>query len=114
MNTDGNQWETIVFNKQTTTRNNSILPHRSHQESIEMKLENDEEIKHKQTNLELRNLIKLKRIEKEFTQQQLANLVNVKSDIINKIESGKIVSPDPKLISEIKKKLGISMKLKKK
>lgn len=113
MNSDGNQYEQIIFTKKNK-QNNSNIPHRTHQESVEIKLENDDEIKRKQTNLELRNLIKQKRIEKGLTQQQLASSVNVKSDIINKIESGKLLSPEPKLISEIKKKLGITMKLVKK
>lgn len=113
MNSEGNQYEPIIFTKKTK-QNTSNIPHRTYQESVEIKLENDDELKRKQTNLELRNLIKQKRIEKGLTQQQLAISVNVKSDVINKIESGKLLSPEPKLISEIKKKLGIIMKLVKK
>jgi len=113
MNSDGNQWEQVMFTKKPK-QTNSTIAHRSHQQSIEIKLDNDDELKRKQTNLELRNLIKQKRIENGLTQQQLASFVNVKSDIINKIESGKLLSPEPKIISEIKRKLGISMKLVKK
>ena len=58
--------------------------------SIEKKADNDE-LKHKQLTIELRQSIQKARCEKNMTQKELANRINLSPQIISDIESGKAI-----------------------
>jgi len=78
----------------------------SHDETMHRRLENDELVQKKTLPTDMKLKIKQARIAKKMTQKELAAMLNVKPDIINKIEGGSIF-PDPKLLNKIKGALNV-------
>jgi len=87
-------WKTIVVKKNTNKNiestkkklNNTTLK----KISIENKADNDD-LKHKQISLDMRKNIQKARCDKNMTQKELANRVNLSVQIISDIESGKAI-----------------------
>jgi len=87
-------WKTITIKKNTKQNvlnatkkvNNTTLK----KISIEKKADSDD-LKHKQLTKELRQSIQKTRCEKNMTQKELSNRVNLSIQIISDIESGKAI-----------------------
>jgi len=86
-------WKTIVVKKKplenTATKkklNNTTLK----KISIENKAENDD-LKHKQISIDMRKNIQKARCNKNMTQKELSNKINLSVQIISDIESGKAI-----------------------
>jgi len=96
-------WNQIVFTKKKP--NPVKVVGKTQEQSDVERLENDEPVK--------RNIGKLKefaetvrnfRLSNEMSQKDLATLVNVKPDVIQHIESGKLL-PDANTVDKIKRRL---------
>ena len=89
---DHQDWKTVVLRKKQEDKISK--PNISNQQqkvnSIEKKEENDE-LKHKQISLELRQNIQKARCLKKLTQKQLANNINLPLQVVSEIESGKSI-----------------------
>ena len=91
-NLDHQDWKTIVVKKPKENKNSKKKTSNDTLKkiSIEKKADNDD-LHHKQLNLELRQSIMKARVAKSLTQKQLANSVNLSQQIISDIESGKAI-----------------------
>ena len=63
---------------------------------------------HKKINKETALTIQRARVAKKYTQKELANLINVSSDIISSYESGKAI-PDHKIMQKLRRILGVKL-----
>ena len=88
-----------------------ILSNVSHCQSRDHKLERDEPLNSKKTDVEIRKAIQNARVAKGMTQRQLATALNVKVDDVVKLENGSVKTPTPTLVSKLKKVLGLTFKL---
>ena len=59
--------------------------------------------------LDTRKMIEKSRLGKNMSQQQLANTLNVKVDIIKNIENGSL-KPNPQLLNKLKSLLNFKLK----
>lgn len=100
-------WTTIVFRKSTNT-NSQNTQSSTKQPTYKSKLDEDgEEFANKKFDKEYINTVIQKRTEKKITQKQLAQIINVEQNIIQRFEQGKEVY-DHTLKSKLNKALGIS------
>ena len=72
------------------------------------KLEETDLGTHKRVGKETGLTIQRARTTKKYTQKELANLINVSSDIISSYESGKAI-PDPKIMQKLRRVLGVKL-----
>ena len=63
---------------------------------------------HKKVGKETGLTIQRARVAKKYTQKELANLINVSSDIISSYELGKAI-PDPKIMQKLRRVLGVKL-----
>ena len=106
MNSPHQDFNQVVFKKPNVIDKQQKTSFITHEESINRTLENDELIEKPSLSLELKQKIQKARISKNMTQKQLASALNIKSDVINKIEAG-TQKPDPKLLNQLKRILQI-------
>ena len=91
-----------------TTTSSSFI---SHQDAKNRKLDCNEEVVQKKTNMNIRTMMQQKRMEMGLSQKQLASRLNEPEHVVKDIENGKLLTPDPSLASKIKRILNISFKL---
>ena len=86
------------------------LPKRSQYsgKSPEQKLEETELGTHKKVGKETGLTIQRARVSKQYTQKDLAGLINVSSDIISSYESGKAI-PDHKIMQKLRRVLSVKL-----
>tara|TARA_B100001250_G_scaffold39475_2_gene31442 strand:- start:6129 stop:6491 length:363 start_codon:yes stop_codon:yes gene_type:complete len=86
------------------------LPKRSQYsgKTPEQKLEETELGTHKKVGKETGLTIQRARVAKKYTQKDLANLINVSSDIISSYESGKAI-PDHKIMQKLRRVLSVKL-----
>ena len=86
------------------------LPKRSQYsgKTPEQKLEETELGTHKKVGKEPGLTIQRARVAKKYTQKDLANLINVSSDIISSYESGKAI-PDHKIMQKLRRVLSVKL-----
>ena len=86
------------------------LPKRSQYsgKSPEQKLEETELGTHKKVGKETGLTIQRARVAKQYTQKDLAGLINVSSDIISSYESGKAI-PDHKIMQKLRRVLSVKL-----
>ena len=86
------------------------LPKRSQYsgKSPEQKLEETELGTHKKVGKETGLTIQRARVSKQYTQKDLAELINVSSDIISSYESGKAI-PDHKIMQKLRRVLSVKL-----
>jgi len=86
------------------------LPKRSQYsgKSPEQKLEETELGTHKRVGKETGLTIQRARVSKQYTQKDLAGLINVSSDIISSYESGKAI-PDHKIMQKLRRVLSVKL-----
>lgn len=102
---DHQDWNQVVFTKNIPTRVKSVGSQRTQEQSDMQRLENDEPVKRNTEKLkEFAEMVRYSRLAKKLTQKELATMVNVKPDVIQKIESSKLL-PDANTVSKIKKGL---------
>ena len=63
---------------------------------------------HKKVSKETGLTIQRARVAKQYTQKDLANIINVSSDIISSYELGKAI-PDPKIMQKLRRVLGVKL-----
>ena len=76
--------------------------------SPEQKLDETELGTHKKVSKETGLIIQRARVAKQYTQKDLANLINVSSYIISSYELGKSI-PDPKIMQKLRRILGVKL-----
>jgi putative transcription factor len=88
------------------------LPKRSQYsgKTREQKLDEIELGTHKKVSKETALTIQKARVAKQYTQKDLAGLINVSTDIISSYESGKAI-PDPKIMQKLRRVLGVKFKM---
>tara|TARA_B100000287_G_scaffold262270_1_gene246769 strand:- start:221 stop:577 length:357 start_codon:yes stop_codon:yes gene_type:complete len=84
------------------------LPNKNPGKSREQKLEETEIGTHKRVGKETGLTIQRARVAKKYTQKELANLINVSSDIISSYESGKAI-PNHKIMQKLRRVLGVKL-----
>ena len=84
------------------------LPNKNPGKSREQKLEETEIGTHKKIGKETGLTIQRARVSKKYTQKELANLINVSSDIISSYESGKAI-PDHKIMQKLRRVLSVKL-----
>jgi len=84
------------------------LPNKNPGKSREQKLEETEIGTHKKIGKETGLTIQRARVSKKYTQKELANLINVSSDIISSYESGKAI-PNHKIMQKLRRVLGVKL-----
>jgi len=86
-------------------RETRSIGNRTQEQADIARLENDEPVKRNlQKVKEFASLVQSKRLSKNMNQKQFATWMNVKTDVIQSIESGKMV-PDAALMQRMKTKL---------
>lgn len=113
---DGQDWETVVLRKPASARNNDSNgnkdngpPKKLTAEQIRLnKLEN-EELVEKKISLEVRKVIQQARQANKMSQSQLAQQLNVKPNVINEYESGKVV-PNNQLLGKMERILKVKLR----
>lgn len=105
-------WKPVILHgaqsvKKKTTSSSFV----NHQDAMNRKLERDEEVVQKKTNVNIRTMMQQKRTEMGLTQKQLASRLNEPEHVVKDIENGKLLTPEPSLVSKIKRILNISFKL---
>jgi ribosome-binding protein aMBF1 (putative translation factor) len=104
----GQDWETVVLKKKKPEQVKTGLPRGpTHAQKLDENTENYKD--HKKVQKTLADAIRQRRIELKLTQEQLAQKVNVKVNIVNDIESQRGVYDSP-TIEKIKRVLGITNK----
>ena len=108
-------WETVVLRKPPNsikTDSNGVStgpPIKLTDEQIRLnKLDNDELVE-KKISLELRKIIQQARVANKLSQSQLAQQLNVKPNVINEYESGKVV-PNNQLLGKIERILKVKLR----
>jgi putative transcription factor len=86
------------------------LPKRSQYsgKTREQKLDETELGTHKKVSKDTALTIQKARVAKQYTQKDLAGLINVSTDIISSYESGKAI-PDPKIMQKLRRVLGVKL-----
>ena len=86
------------------------LPKRSQYsgKTREQKLDETELGTHKRISKDTALTIQKARVAKQYTQKDLAGLINVSTDIISSYESGKAI-PDPKVMQKLRRVLGVKL-----
>ena len=98
-------WTPVVFTKKTPNPVKSVGSRRTQEQSDIERLENDEPVKRNTDKLkEFAEMVRNFRLAKQMTQKDLAAMVNVKPDVIQQIESGKLL-PDANTVNKIKRRL---------
>ena len=111
---DGQDWETVVLRKPPSSvkkdSNGVNVPAKKlTAEQIRLnKLEN-EELVEKKISLEVRKVIQQARQAKNMSQSQLAQQLNVKPNVINEYESGKVV-PNNQLLGKMERILKVKLR----
>ncbi len=116
MSLEHQDWDTVYIqvnkslnkNIQQDKQKNKELQKYSKINKIEQKIESGN-LKHDKTPAEFGKLIQKKRLEKNMTQKDLAQKINIPVKIINEIECGK-AKHNPQVVSKIKRILNISNK----
>ena len=94
--------------KGATTTNKKLTDQAKIQSSKNRKLEEHNDAgKHEKVDVKIGKLIQKVRLEKGKSQQELAKSLNIKTSVIQEIESGK-AKLDNQLLSKIKRKLNIT------
>lgn len=100
-------WKQIILNKKSSAQNKSHVLDRSTQEYSKAKKMDDEteNVKHEQVGLSLGKKIQNARMAVGFkSQKDLAQVINVKSDVITAYESGKAI-PDNNIMQKLRRVL---------
>lgn len=98
-------WNQVVFTKKKTSPVKSIGSRRTQEQSDIERLENDEPVKRNNEKLkEFAETVRNFRLSNQMSQKDFAVMVNVKSDVIQQIESGKLL-PDANIVNKIKRRL---------
>ena len=84
------------------------LPNKNTGKSREQKLEETEIGTHKKISKETGLTIQRARVAKQYTQKDLAGLINVSTDIISSYELGKSI-PDHKIMQKLRRVLGVKL-----
>ena len=86
------------------------LPKRSQYsgKTREQKLDETDLGTHKRISKDTALTIQKARVAKQYTQKDLAGLINVSTDIISSYESGKAI-PDPKIMQKLRRVLGVKL-----
>lgn len=112
---DGQDWETVVLRKppnaiKKDSNDGSNIPAKKlTAEQIRLnKLEN-EELVEKKISLEVRKVIQQARQANKMSQSQLAQQLNVKPNVINEYESGKVV-PNNQLLGKMERILKVKLR----
>lgn len=100
-------WNPIVFKKNTKDKEKVLKTHKTNYNNIEKKIDEDNYVLPK-LNLEQRNKIIQGRKNKNWTQKQLSNFINEPQNIISGYENGSLIY-DKKIISKINKALNIKI-----
>tara|TARA_Y100001970_G_C14043988_1_gene755323 strand:+ start:527 stop:877 length:351 start_codon:yes stop_codon:yes gene_type:complete len=116
MNLEHQDWDTIYVrankelnkNVQQDNLKNKELQKFSKINKIEKKIESGN-LKHDMIPSEFGKIVQKKRLEKNMTQKDLAQKINIPVKIINEIECGK-AKHNPQVVSKIKRILNISNK----
>ena len=100
-------WKEVVLSK--TSKASNTQPH--YEVSKEQKIDKEtEELSHKKVGGSLGKQIQTARIAKGLkTQKDLANLINVRPDVINMYESGKAI-PDNAILQKLRRMLNTQLK----
>ena len=101
-------WTPVVFKKNTPKEQGQkrvLGP--THAQKLDEHSENYKD--HKKIEKALADAIKKKRIEMKLTQDQLAQKVNVRANVIHDIEAQKCIY-EPNIIERVKRVLGITKK----
>jgi putative transcription factor len=100
-------WNTVALKTHQTKRTTAATSFRSQADADAARLENDEPVK-RDTNRIKHFVTDLKnaRLSRKMTQKELATFLNMKPDIVQSIENGKLV-PDSSIIQKIKRKLNV-------
>jgi len=102
---DHQDWNQVVFTKQKPISVKSVGSLRTQEQSDIERLENDEPVKRNTEKLKVfAEMVRNSRLAKQMNQKEFAAMVNVKPDIIQQIESGKIL-PDANIVNKIKQRL---------
>ena len=84
------------------------LPNKNTGKSREQKLEETEIGTHKKISKETGLTIQRARVAKQYTQKDLAGLINVSTDIISSYELGKSI-PDHNVMQKLRRVLGVKL-----
>ena len=111
MNLEHQDWDPIYIRakkqieQKDNKEKNTKKQHFSKINKIEKKIE-EGNLKHEKISAEFGKLVQQKRIEKNMTQKDLAQKINIPVKIINEIECGK-AKHNPQVVSKIKRILNI-------
>lgn len=99
-------WNQIILsNKTESTISRGPHGNRTQAQADIERLENDEPVKRNMKNVkEFATMMQNARMSKNMNQKQFATAMNIKVDIVQKIEAGKLI-PDAALMQNIKQKL---------
>jgi ribosome-binding protein aMBF1 (putative translation factor) len=101
---DHQDWNQVVFSKKKPNPV-KIGSSRTQEQSDIERLENDEPVKRNTEKLkEFAEMVRNFRSSRQMSQKDLATMVNVKSDVIQQIEAGKLL-PDANTVNKIKRRL---------
>ena len=111
-------WEEVTIHGKSVKKEKYVkfmgqeikLPKRSQYsgKSPEQKLDETMLGTHKKVGKETGLTIQRARVAKKYTQKDLANLINVSSDIISSYESGKAI-PDHKIMQKLRRVLSVKL-----
>lgn len=99
---DFQDWKEIKFTKKSDKPNNS---QKKNTNTGGNKVDITELVKIKKINLSTSRIISKRRTELKLSQKQLANLINVKPEIVASYENGKAI-PNGHLLNKLQKILG--------
>lgn len=98
-------WNQVVFTKKNPSPARIVGSRRTQEQSDMQRLENDEPVKRNTEKLkEFADQVRNARLAKQMSQKDFAAMVNVKPDVIQQIESGKLL-PDTNTVNKIKRRL---------
>lgn len=98
-------WNQVVFTKKKPNPAKRVGSQRTQERSDMQRLENDEPVKRNTEKLkEFADQVRNARLAQQMSQRDFAAMVNVKPDVIQQIESGKLL-PDANTVNKIKKRL---------
>lgn len=105
-------WVDVVFKKKTPERTGKVdqKDYRRTGEVIS-KFDGNDTVVQKSTNMNIRHRIQNERKLRKWDQETLANKINVKVDVIKKIESGTMKHPSADILQRIRTILGIKIKM---
>ena len=96
-----------MFSKHQQSKHTTTTSFRSQADADAARLENDEPVKRDSNKIKkFVTDLKNARSARKMTQKELATFLNIKTDIVQSIENGKLV-PDSGTIQKIKRKLNV-------